>query len=213
MNSKWTNEKEVLEKLILNDKLSYEEIGRRYNCSGANIKKVAKKLGIVISQRRKISSTETFNRGVAKKVNSKVNTKSSKPLKEVKYCINCGAILTNHATKYCCLECQGQYKHKQAYSRYLEEPSAIMRANYSPRNFKAEILKEQGDKCAICGMSPSWNGKDLVFILDHIDGHASNNKRNNIRLICPNCDSQLDTYKSKNKNGERSYCRYRYKKE
>lgn len=116
---------------------------------------MAKKLGIVISQRRKISSTETFNRGVVKKVTSKVNTKSAKSLKEVKYCINCGAVLTNHATKYCCLECQGQYKHKQAYSRYLEEPSAIMRANYSPKNFKAEILKEQGDRCAICGMSPS----------------------------------------------------------
>ena len=44
----------------------------------------------------------------------------------------------------------------------------------------------------------------LVFILDH----ASNNKRDN---LSPNCDSQLDTYKSKNKCGERSY--YRYHKE
>jgi hypothetical protein len=72
-------------------------------------------------------------------------------------------------------------------------------------------MREQGNVCSICGLSPLWNGKELVFILDHIDGHASNNKRDNLRCICPNCDSQLDTYKSKNKCGERSY--YRYHKE
>jgi hypothetical protein len=27
--------------------------------------------------------------------------------------------------------------------------------------------------------------------------------RNNLRLVCHNCDSQLDTYKSKNKNSAR----------
>lgn len=26
-----------------------------------------------------------------------------------------------------------------------------------------------------------------------------------MRLICPNCDSQLDTYKSKNKNSARKF--------
>ncbi len=49
----------------------------------------------------------------------------------------------------------------------------------------------------------------MVFILYHIDGHASNNTRENLRLICPNCDSQLDTYKSKNKNEDRYYYRYK----
>lgn len=43
-----------------------------------------------------------------------------------------------------------------------------------------------------------------------VDGHVSNNKRDNLRCICPNCDSQLDTYKSKNKNSDRIY---RYNKE
>lgn len=41
--------------------------------------------------------------------------------------------------------------------------------------------------------------------IDHINGHANNNTRTNLRLICPNCDSQLDTYKSKNKNSDRIY--------
>ena len=43
-----------------------------------------------------------------------------------------------------------------------------------------------------------------MFVLDHIDGNADNNNRENLRLICPNCDSQLDTYKSKNKNSARA---------
>lgn len=75
------------------------------------------------------------------------------------------------------------------------------------------IRKRAECNCIICGkqfypsskMSGIWNNKPLVFILDHIDGHANNNTRTNLRLICPNCDSQLDTYKSKNKNSDRIY--------
>ena len=187
--------KENLERLILIEKLSYVEIGRRYNCSGNNIKKVAIRLGIKLEQRRKINESETFNR---KK-------------EETVICLNCKKEFLkrpNNYGKYCCNKCQQEYQHKQQYQKIIDGDPSIMRANYSPKSFKSDIISEQGGVCAICGMKPEWNGKPLVFILDHIDGHASNNKRDNLRCICPNCDSQLDTYKSKNKNGERSYYRY-----
>ena len=66
------------------------------------------------------------------------------------------------------------------------------------------ILKHQNFKCAICGISNQWNNKPLNFVLDHIDGNASNSSPENLRLICPNCDSQLDTFKSKNKQSTRT---------
>ena len=84
-----------------------------------------------------------------------------------------------------------------------------MKSNFRIDYFKKDILKEQDGKCDICKIEDNWNNKKLVFVLDHIDGDASNNKRDNLRCVCPNCDSQLDTYKSKNKNSAR---KDRYKK-
>lgn len=63
--------KEELEKLIFGEKLSYEEIGRRYEVSGSAIKKKAKKLGIELPKKRDINSNETFNKGYSFKYNKK----------------------------------------------------------------------------------------------------------------------------------------------
>lgn len=38
----------------------------------------------------------------------------------------------------------------------------------------------------------------LFFFLDHENGFNKDNRIQNLRLICPNCDSQLDTSKGKN---------------
>lgn len=51
--------------------------------------------------------------------------------------------------------------------------------------------------CAICGLPPVWNGKELSLTLDHINGCNHDNRLENLRWICPNCDRQLSTFGSK----------------
>lgn len=53
-------------------------------------------------------------------------------------------------------------------------------------------------QCAICGQGKMWNGRELVLTLDHIDGKNHNNVESNLRWICPNCASQLDTFAGRN---------------
>lgn len=53
-------------------------------------------------------------------------------------------------------------------------------------------------KCSICGLEPFWNGKELTLILDHINGKNHDDRLENLRWVCPNCNQQLDTTNGKN---------------
>lgn len=71
---------------------------------------------------------------------------------------------------------------------------------YQTFKLKNRLIKENvlEDKCSICGID-EWQGKKISLQLDHIDGDNHNHRLENLRLICPNCHSQTDTYCGKNK--------------
>lgn len=121
------------------------------------------------------------------------------------YCQWCGKEITGKGRrnkKFCCRTCYNENHKLEHYKLYLADNS-IAWGIQNMQQYKKYFLEEQNHKCAICGCSDNWNGKTLVFVLDHIDGNSDNNNRDNLRLVCPNCDSQLDTYKSKNKTSAR----------
>lgn len=67
----------------------------------------------------------------------------------------------------------------------------VLRRHYKDGNYTEY-------KCSICGLEPFWNGKELSLTLDHINGNNTDDRLENLRWVCPNCDRQLDTYGSKN---------------
>jgi len=53
--------------------------------------------------------------------------------------------------------------------------------------------------CAWCGIS-RWRDKRLVLHLDHANGIHNDNRLENLRLLCPNCHSQTETYSNRRRD-------------
>jgi len=71
---------------------------------------------------------------------------------------------------------------------------------YSSDKLKKRLIKEglKEHKCEQCGIT-EWNGQPAPIELDHINGVRTDNRLENLRVLCPNCHAQTKTYRGKNK--------------
>jgi len=72
----------------------------------------------------------------------------------------------------------------------------------SRKVIKNKLYKEgiKNKICEICGQDENWfNDSKIVHILDHINGDAYDNRLENLRIVCPNCNSTLETNCGSNK--------------
>lgn len=124
-------------------------------------------------------------------------------------CLLCGAQIARRRQSYCSLACHRDAEGVRRIQRWLA--TGVPGHHAFAGAIRDFILMEQNGGCAICGMPPEWRGTPLVFVLDHVDGDAANHRRENVRMVCPNCDSQLPTFKARNRGRGRHFRRERYR--
>jgi hypothetical protein len=115
-------------------------------------------------------------------------------------CKNCGKKTKRNSSKYCSSHCNHDFNLNKK----------ITSGKFSAITGKRWLLKSNGNICSICNLS-EWNDRPIPIEIDHIDGNSENNSLKNLRLICPNCHAQTNTYKNKNKGNGRYKRMQRYK--
>lgn len=114
------------------------------------------------------------------------------------YCLCEFQVPASRNPKYCSSKCNGLALQKRTEIK-------IENGKYKGGSrdvLKRYLIKKYGHKCVKCNLS-EWMDKKIPLELDHIDGNASNNKFENLQIVCPTCHALTTTWKGKNKGSGR----------
>lgn len=143
------------------------------------------------------------------------NTKFKAPKYIVYNCINCGKECSGETKgimyKYCSSKCQHEYARKDFIRKWKNgEVDGSINNGFSLSNYIRSYLLEKNDykceKCGFRGVNPYTN--NTILQIHHIDGDSSNNKEENLQVLCPNCHAMTDNFGSRNKNATKGRTKY-----
>lgn len=86
---------------------------------------------------------------------------------------------------------KGEVQIKYPIEYYLQYGSKIGSSHLKERLYKENIKQRC---CEKCGQGEEWRGDKISMILDHINGDSKDNRIENLRILCPNCNAALPTH-------------------
>lgn len=91
----------------------------------------------------------------------------------------------------------------------LVENSKCKNTSHLKNRLYKEGLKER--QCEDCGQTEDWRGKKMSLILDHINGNPTDNRIENLQILCPNCNATTETFsrghkKIKKQKESKNFC-------
>lgn len=129
--------------------------------------------------------------------------------KERQPCPVCGVKVENLQAKYCSQSCHQRERHEQWVARWMQNDPTLKTATSNgleTSNYIRRWLEETyGNQCVVCGWAEVHpTTKRVPVQIDHVDGDATNNRPENLRLLCPNHHSLTPTYGALNKGNGRA---------
>lgn len=147
------------------------------------------------------SCAATFNnKGVVRNGNKKIITE----------CLNCGKKLKSNQKKYCSRKCQYEYEFSNYIKKWKnDEINGTICEDSISQVIKRYLFEKYNNSCQLCGWNKVHPITGLVPLqVHHIDGDCTNNKEDNLQLLCPNCHALTENFSALNKGKSNRKKRY-----
>ena len=131
------------------------------------------------------------------------------PTKE-HHCKNCGKRLLSRQKLYCSHGCRQEGERIGYIKRWKNGEEKGLKGEYGISNcIRWYLFNKFNYKCQCCGWGERNKFTGVVPLeIHHIDGDYTNNREENLQLLCPNCHALTETYKAHNKNGRKNRKKY-----
>lgn len=134
---------------------------------------------------------------------SKTLTKGEYKTRESMVCPVCGKKLKNRQSTYCSRECFQQHKYEEEIEKWKKDPEKFSTENISS-TVRRYLFAKYSCKCQKCGWGEvnETTGK-VPLEVHHLNGDCTDNREENLQLLCPNCHSLTPNNGSLNKQSKR----------
>jgi len=170
--------------------------------------KLCKQCGTPIPYDKKQWNTfcNTSCAGIYNNFHGKIGNKTNP---NIRRCTSCNKKITSiDTTLTLCFKCGKEDRILKQVKEIEERMLSQFEVKLRGAEIKLYLIHTRGYQCEKCHIT-EWNNSYIQLAGHHIDGNYLHNHPSNLKLLCPNCHSQTDTYCSKNrpKNKRKLYKR------